>query len=492
MITPEAYLDKLKEIEYLKYVEKDVDPDEEPVFEVDLNTRKITVPKDFQDLAVEGDHCAETVWFSLDRWFDGIDLTKKKFGVQYSGESGTGLIPITTYTTTGDASNTILLGWLITHDVTSSPGQLTFSLRVFSLNDEDDSIEYSLNTNAVTCTIKKALNINSESSGINPPPDVLSTLVDRIEELYENNSLTALSYNDINTKTLPTFNDTVWKGKLYTNIKKAQDAGTERVKIPYPDLTDFPTINGVSIVGQLNSKDLNISIDVDKELLETSTNPVENKAVTSKIKSIDEEVKKLWEEMDGMTFVPLSISSFTNNIGLAEKGSTVTEVTFKWTIGGTPKNITINDKVVDNAALAASTATLTFAAFKDNKTFTLMAEDKKNNQVSATTDIDFVYRVFSGVAEAPASYTESFVKNFTNKLQKTKEAELNVIAGENQYIYYCVPSEYGDCTFTAGGFTGGFKKVDTISITNEFKVSANYDIWKSDYANLGQTNIIIS
>lgn len=492
MITPEAYLDKLKEIEYLKYVEKDVNPDEEPVFEVDLNTRKITIPKNFQDLAVEGDHCAETVWFSLDRWFDGIDLTKKKFGVQYSGESGTGLIPITTYTTTGETSNTILLGWLITHDVTSSPGQLTFSLRVFSLNDEDNSIEYSLNTNTVTSNIKKALNVNSESSGVNPPPDVLSTLVDRIEELYENNSLTALSYNDINTKTLPTFNGTTWKGNLFTDAKQAQDAGTERIAIPYPDLVNFPTINGVSIVGNLNSKDLNISIDVDKELSETSTNPVENKAISSKIKDLDTEVQKLWEEMDGMTFVPLAISSFTNNIELAEKGSTITEVTFKWNLSGSPKTVTIDDKIINNEAITASTATLTFTAFKDNKTFRLVAEDKKNNQVSATTSIDFVYKVFSGVAEDPESYTESFVKNFTSKLQKTKEAEINVNTGKNQYIYYCVPSEYGDCTFTVGGFTGGFKKVDTISITNEFKISTNYDIWKSDYANLGQTNIIIS
>ena len=52
-------------------------PLEEPMFEINANTRKITVPEDFRvnGLSVQGDHLAEIVFFSIDRYFDYTDLS---------------------------------------------------------------------------------------------------------------------------------------------------------------------------------------------------------------------------------------------------------------------------------------------------------------------------------------------------------------------------------------------------------------------------------
>ena len=78
------------------------------------------------------------------------------------------------------------------------------------------------------------------------------------------------------------------------------------------------------------------------------------------------------------------------------------------------------------------------------------------------------------------------------ELQTSRETTIDVTAGAGQYIYYAVPTSYGDCTFTSGGFTGGFTKVATVSYTNIYNVTTNYDIWKSDYAGLGTTSVIVS
>ena len=51
-------------------------PLDEPLFEIDADSRKITVPSNFatNGLSVQGDHLAETVFFSIDRYFDYKDL----------------------------------------------------------------------------------------------------------------------------------------------------------------------------------------------------------------------------------------------------------------------------------------------------------------------------------------------------------------------------------------------------------------------------------
>ena len=92
----------------------------------------------------------------------------------------------------------------------------------------------------------------------------------------------------------------------------------------------------------------------------------------------------------------------------------------------------------------------------------------------------------------PIEYDNEFINSLTGELQLTREKDFTVTASDLQYIYYAVPAEYGDCIFTSGGFTGGFTKVATIPYTNQYDVTVDYDIWKSDYSGLGNTNIIVS
>ena len=156
-----------------------------------------------------------------------------------------------------------------------------------------------------------------------------------------------------------------------------------------------------------------------------------------------------------MTFIPLSISAFDCEPKLAEKGSTVNDVHFTWTLSGNPVKLTINE---NDMVIGSSEGDLTNLNLKTDTDFTLYAEDKKGNPVSKTIQLLFTNKVFHGVAEDKSEFDGSFLDLLAGVLQTSRDGNINVTANENQYIYYASPSEYGDCIFTSGGFTGGFKK----------------------------------
>ena len=57
-------------------------PLDEDVFEIDLNTRQITVPPAFakNGISVQGDEVAEIVYFKTDRFYDATDLAPDPIG----------------------------------------------------------------------------------------------------------------------------------------------------------------------------------------------------------------------------------------------------------------------------------------------------------------------------------------------------------------------------------------------------------------------------
>ena len=67
-------------------------PLDEPMFEINANTRKIEIPAEFKSngLSVQGDHLAETVFFSIDRYFDYTDLSDTDILINWKMGSETG------------------------------------------------------------------------------------------------------------------------------------------------------------------------------------------------------------------------------------------------------------------------------------------------------------------------------------------------------------------------------------------------------------------
>lgn len=495
MISAEQFKNKLEEIARLEYKEREL-RNNENVFDVDLNTREIKVPMELKQLGVKGDHKAETLWFALDRYYDGVDLSlDRTWAVQYTNALGeSGLDPIDwknrgKVDPAGENGDTILLGWDIKYDLTKAAGNVRFSLRCFHVPEDNLIIDYSLSTKTVSATIADGLYITeSKNHLLNPPKDNLTDLVNKISKLYTNESLTNLDYTKINPETLPRLQTEVDGDfdPFYAGDYKTTEWGAD-----YNKSINTPSINGIPLKGNKTDAELGIKVEVDASLSATSANPIQNKAVKSALDSVNDQITKIWEEMDGMTYIPLSILSFAAETPLQEKGVTVTEMKFTWSLSDTPKGSALINNVDTGVSTKDGEYNLQSLSVTEKTNFTLLVRDKKGNEFTATAPIDFAQLVYYGAFDAVEDYS-TLLGKLNSNLQQTRAGEFNAEAAVNKYIYFAVPESYGACTFTSGGFTGGFEKVSNIQHANAYGYVSKYDIYRSVEAGLGQTTFIVS
>lgn len=157
--------------------------DEEP-FNIDLNTRTINVPASFNKCAsVQSDQLAETIIFTVDRYFDYMDLANteiyvqwtipenKKDGIEeYNGATRVEMVDLDTLKN----ESKIRFAWPLNDTITAHPGVVKFSVRFFRVDDSSpNKLLYSLNTVDSSIIIKPALqkNLNEESKVEKPVSD---------------------------------------------------------------------------------------------------------------------------------------------------------------------------------------------------------------------------------------------------------------------------------------------------------------------------------
>lgn len=100
--------------------------------------------------------------------------------------------------------------------------------------------------------------------------------------------------------------------------------------------------------------------------------------------------------------------------------------------------------------------------------------------------------VVTGGVSSLEEYDSDFIKTLNKELNESRAKTFTVNCENNQHIFYCIPSILGTPTFTVGGFSGGFYKVDTIQFTNSYGYVESYDIWKSTNNNLGNTTVVVT
>lgn len=150
----------------------------EPEFVIDDVTRGIIVPEVFKKngLGVAGDHQAETVFFRMGRYFDGMDLNNfrgdnAKDGVclihwKRRGPQGDSrlskAVAFTAYSKDDDGhEDEIYFGWTITEEVTEVEGIIDFAVRFVKI-DENNKLKYALSTQSNFCSINPALELPNE------------------------------------------------------------------------------------------------------------------------------------------------------------------------------------------------------------------------------------------------------------------------------------------------------------------------------------------
>ena len=171
-------------------------PKDEKIYDIDLNTRKISVPK---FLSVAKDHEAETIYFKFDRYYDYIDLTTKACVIQYTNANGESFIyPVPYYDVeTFVSENKVIIPWCIQGKATEKAGTVKFAVKWYATN-HDKKIIYTLNTLKAEAEVLAGQNPN-EMDWSSDQIDLSSELVQLIqdlEEAYNNNTFT-LYWRDV-------------------------------------------------------------------------------------------------------------------------------------------------------------------------------------------------------------------------------------------------------------------------------------------------------
>jgi hypothetical protein len=150
-------------------------PTDENPFEINANTRTIAVPASFSKCAgVVGDNMCEIITFTIDRYFDYVDLANARICVQWKlpakpgeeAEEGISHIGLKDLNT---VSGKIRFGWPLTDALTKAAGNVTFSVRFFMENTVTDAdgktksqLVYLFNTLPATLPIKEGLNVSGD------------------------------------------------------------------------------------------------------------------------------------------------------------------------------------------------------------------------------------------------------------------------------------------------------------------------------------------
>lgn len=157
------YFQYIKDLALLNPVYTRLPLDEE-VFEIDANTRTITVPKSFQNngISVQGDVMSEIVYFKINRFYDATDLAQDDMKIYIQWQNAEGKMGATAEWTRDVESEPgfIIFGWPITSEITKTPGTVKFAVRFYKLDDDQKTITYSLSTLNAQVNIKTSLNFN--------------------------------------------------------------------------------------------------------------------------------------------------------------------------------------------------------------------------------------------------------------------------------------------------------------------------------------------
>lgn len=137
-------------------------------FVIDANSRKIGVPQEFarNGVGVEGDHFVESLYFTIDRYFDTTDFAQSNIMaiVEWINAKGEKCYSPAWTKILSDDDEKLIIGWVLTDKATEKAGIVKFSIRLYSL-DENGKLESSFATLVTNVVINPSMNFDLEAAG---------------------------------------------------------------------------------------------------------------------------------------------------------------------------------------------------------------------------------------------------------------------------------------------------------------------------------------
>lgn len=148
-------------------------------FLINVNTRIITVPPSFLNGGVISDHNAIKIEFEIDKMYLNNDLSTHDIVVQYINAGGEkDIFPVTNKDLS--VAGKIIFAWDISNRVTKYSGDVLFSIRFYS--SQDNLYTYNYNTEPAKITILDGIVVGIGETSITP--DILA-MMDVYKDEYE-------------------------------------------------------------------------------------------------------------------------------------------------------------------------------------------------------------------------------------------------------------------------------------------------------------------
>lgn len=172
-----------------------------------------------------------------------------------------------------------------------------------------------------------------------------------------------------------------------------------------------------------------------------------------------------------------SISSFVNNIGTVEIGSTVNSTVLTWTLGGTtPTFQTINQGL---GSVPVGTLTKTdSSSYTSSRTYTLTITNA-NGSASASTTVSFLNKRYWG-PQALTSLNDAQIIALNSEFASSYVGFNHTIVCAAEYIYFAFPQSFGVPNVNVNGLLNTAWTITSRAFVNASGASVNYYIYRSN------------
>lgn len=138
-------------------------PLDEPMFEINANTREIQVPRDNWTHGVRGDEIAEMLFFRINRYYDATDLAQMNIAIEWNNGTETGSTESFIKYVEEDSKDKdlkIIFGWPLDGKITANASTVRFSIHFYQAGENPGEYIYSFHTLPQEIHIKDTLKID--------------------------------------------------------------------------------------------------------------------------------------------------------------------------------------------------------------------------------------------------------------------------------------------------------------------------------------------
>lgn len=211
---------------------------------IEVVNRTINTPL-YEDIVVSMDNNSQIISFTIDRYFDGVDLLNKVIAIKYINALNES--DRTFAVNVSNTDNKITFGWLIDSKVTKKNGYVRFAIEFLGYLDSGEF--YCWSTKPSQIEVSEGLYVDDSIE--QPTPSWLQSWQIQADNNLKSMEL-QLRINDSYVQ-WKHYNDSDWE-----NLFSLNDIQSGSGVISYSDVTDKPTINSIEVDGAKTANDYNI------------------------------------------------------------------------------------------------------------------------------------------------------------------------------------------------------------------------------------------